>query len=550
MSTYSIRLRPQVMSEAESLVRLAILVVILAISGLIGSFSPLAGYLIFFAASFSLIWFGLKRYQGRNLWLLLWFFLLVMIATTNGAASSPLMDRLVGDAATTFSFDGDLTAFSFSTSARLMVSIFLGFLIAFMVVIIPFFLVLAAAAVVVSRWHTGPGNAFFRAFSHLIRRSLGIGHFLVHIKSEDPEGGPEDKARLEVYGGPGWLIIYPGWIVVLQHQGKITRAVDAGSVMLGREEKIKAILPLTTTGGSQTIEHVLTQDKIPLTLTVVHVAQMESANETKARYRKAVKEAEENLQKKQAEQAFQADIEAAQNQLKEAEKKWADLKKEQPIGDEIGQCYGSIAKLVAKKAPKIWDSCKVLVASNMRDIIMTEQFEKLFELNQDHKSLEPRINERKIAEIERIVFEKVKNFRIGDGVVLKFVDISNVDFPQELREKVNEEVETLIEERIQQVKARIEESKAKGKIVEAKARAQARILEGQSEGEARAALFREILRELKQEKSLTQDQITDATLKLISAAASVKEMEDFFKSTASLHQWRPTSGSERKNGAA
>jgi hypothetical protein len=539
------------MSDPAVLVRALLFVLIVGLSSLIGFYSFWLGYFIFFAASLFLIWRSYKPIQGRNLLILGWAFLLVAVIVTNVALTNPLVRQIAGeDNVATFSFEGDLITSVLSLSAVLPLSILIGIVAALWLVIIPFFLIIAVAAVMVSRWHTGKGNAFFQAFVHLVRRILGIGYFLIHIKGEEPEGDEDDKARLASFGGPGWLIIYPGRVVVLEHQGTITRAVGAGSEMLSWEEKIKAILPLTTQGGTQTVENVLTRDKIPLNITVAHAAQMESADETKTRLKQAVKDAEVELaKKKEIQNPVQDELDAAQKQLDEANQKLKDLENDKTIGDEIGKCYHNTAILVAKKASKIWDSCKGPVGNNLRDIILTEYFEKLFELSQDHASLEARINERKIAEIEKIVLEKVKKSKLSDGVVLRGVDISSIDFPPEIKAKVNEEVKVLIEERIQQTKARIEESKAKGKVVEARAKAQAKVLEGQGEGEARAAMFREILRELKQEQALTHEQITEATLKLISTMTSVKEMEDFFKSAAVMHQWQPMPGSEKTNGA-
>ena len=66
--------------------------------------------------------------------------------------------------------------------------------------------------------------------------------------------------RLETFGGPGWLTVYPGHVVVLHQWGKITRVVEPGPTMLERYEKIKAVLSLESRWErSNILDNVLTR---------------------------------------------------------------------------------------------------------------------------------------------------------------------------------------------------------------------------------------------------------------------------------------------------
>lgn len=540
MSTNSLRLKPQIMSPLGTLVRAAIFLTIILVSVLVGALNYLAGNVVFFVVSFPLIFFGFKSAQGRNLLLLVYFHLLALISVINIAVVAPPLRRFV---TTNFpTINADLGV--------ILSSIVIGLTATFFAVTIPFFLFMALVTIYVLNWHRGEGVSFFEAFTHIVRTVLGIGSFSVVIEGQEMRGDEGDIRRLKIFGGPGWLIIYPGQVVVLHKHGKMTRAVGAGSVFLKREEKVKAILPLDTNGGIQEVEGVLTRDRIPLQMKILHVVQLEPASETRARLEQVVTEAESNLESIKADQNVSAeDKEAAGQAVKEAKKQLNALENDQIIGDDFDQCYESVAKTAATRVPKIWDALKNPIANNMKDVIMSVYSEELFTIGGDVDKLEAKINERKIAEIEKIVFNKSKGAKVKGGVVLRLIDINQVKFPEELQAKINEEVETQIDERIHQTKVRIEESKAKSTLIGARAKAQAKTLAGRSEGEARAAEFRELLRELKREKSLKDDEVAQAVLKLISTTTTLKELENLYKITLGSRERSPISSPEDANGS-
>lgn len=391
------------------------------------------------------------------------------------------------------------------------------------------------------RWPNGERLSWPQAVAYTMRSIFGRDTVLLVIDGEEWNKLPsseEDKCRVKLWGGPAWLVIYPGRVVALHYRGQLTRIESAGTVMIDPAEEIKAILPLGGKSNSQELENVLTKDKIALRLKVAHGAQIEPAEDTKKRLDEAVNTA--NLELREARrsntqnetEATRQSMEKATQALEKAKKSRSELENDRLIGDDSGHCYENILRKIAMGSPNIWEAFKGSVGSNLRDVILTETFEKLFELKGDHEAVDPRIDKRKIKEIEDSVKKNAQKPKLNDGLILKFVDIAEVAFHEELRRKINEEVETQIDERIQQTKARIEEFKAKGRIVEARAKAQARILEGQGEGESRAAEIRELLRELRRDGLLSQDQVSRAVIELIGTKTSVKELERLVRASA------------------
>lgn len=356
--------------------------------------------------------------------------------------------------------------------------------------------------------------------------------FSLIIENKEIKGTEEDKKCLKFFGGPGKLIIYAGQVVVLQRHGIITRAVGPGKVRLWKDEKIKAILPLTPQGGVQQIENVMTRDGIPVELMVLHAVRLESASDTKERLQKAVAEAKTKLRSVQSNSPTPEELTKAQKDVRDAEQKLKDLEQDTIIGDDYDQVYESIAKLVGMRAPRdIWGGVQFAIAGNVKDAIMAEYTEDLLSIAEDTNDLESRIYQRKIKEIEDYVKDKSTTSALGKGLKLLTVDIIEIHFPPDLMMAFEEEVKARVEERIAKTLARVEESGAKAKIIQARAKAQARILEGKGEGKAQAALFREILTALRDEAVLKEEEIADALLRLISSTTSVEELESFFEAT-------------------
>jgi len=409
--------------------------------------------------------------------------------------------------------------------------------------------------------------------------SLETGYFLIEIEEEQIKGEEKDRKRLETIGGPGQLVVHPGQVVVLHHQGKITRAVGVGLVRLGSGEKIKAIIPLGGKAGVQKIENVLTRDRIDLTLSVAHGASSELVSGTKKRLEEtknkvardenalellkaivqravatddldrikqhlAHMEAQEMPDKEKIEllKKYKEALEQLDKDKKTIEQLQKIVDGGQMVGDEYDQCYVDIAKLVTAKGPDPWGATKRDVEVNLRDVFMANEFEDLFKIGGEAEDLKAKIDQRRIAEIEKFVLDKVKGSKLGYGIVLGFVDINEVYFPEMIQEKLKKVSEASLDEQAAVFEAR-------AIVIRARARAQAKILEGQSEGEARAAFFRELLRELKREKMLPEEAVAHEVLGLISRMASAKDWESFAKATPMMISGQSAARSEETNGS-
>ena len=241
MSVHPIMIRPHTMTGVGKITRLAVFLGIGLGSGLITMLSYATGNVIFFLSLLIFILLGFKRYQGRNLLLLLYAHLLVAVATVNIASSMPAVRQLVVGSGAGVSSQDQLSVFS--------LAVLLGVVASILLVTVPFLLTAATAAAIVAKWHVGEDEAFKSAFIHTIYSLLAVIHSVVVVEAGELQGSAENIERLEQFGGPCWLTVHSGQVVVLHIQGRITRAVGLGTVMVQRGEKIKAVLPLGPEGN-------------------------------------------------------------------------------------------------------------------------------------------------------------------------------------------------------------------------------------------------------------------------------------------------------------
>jgi regulator of protease activity HflC (stomatin/prohibitin superfamily) len=82
--------------------------------------------------------------------------------------------------------------------------------------------------------------------------------------TDGAKGNTREKGVLHKLGGPGRIIVDPGNAIALQRGGKITRIVGAGVVYIKRAEHIRQIFDLRNHFDVQTLEEVMTADRIPL----------------------------------------------------------------------------------------------------------------------------------------------------------------------------------------------------------------------------------------------------------------------------------------------
>lgn len=548
MSTETLTLRPQIIGGINAwLLGIGLLVIFTVTAVIMAFFSYWLAIIFLLIALPILIYATVDEYQARNLWLLLYANLAVMILVASLIFPFLVNNGQVRSLARANDFYNLMLGTVEMTGLSALI---IGALAALLFVTIPFLLVVTATAIVLLKWYRSEDVSFGQVWSHTLSSILGLARFLLIVEDKEIKGTKWEKKILDVFGGPGWLMVYSGQAVVLQRHGKLTRAVGRGSVMLRPFEKIKAILPLTPQGGVQDIENVMTRDRISLDLKILHAARVEPAGDTKERLQKAFDEARAEFQSMRRQSPTPEELEKAQQDIRDAEQKLKDLEQDPIIGDDYDQVYESTAKLVGMRAPKdIWAGVQFPIAGNVKDAVMAEHSEDLFKIDSDNGDLVTRIDLRKIKELEDHIKDAAIGSALGKGLKLLTVDFNEVHFPPDLKLALEEEVKARVEERVEETKARTAESKAKAIVIAARAKAQARILEGQGEGEAQAALFREVLRELKREEVLRDDEIADSLLRLITSTTSIKELESFFKATSVRPHERQLVSTVPKNGS-
>ncbi|MCB9106161.1 MAG: hypothetical protein H6633_18240 [Anaerolineales bacterium] len=111
------------------------------------------------------------------------------------------------------------------------------------------------------------------------------------------------------------------------------------------------------------------------------------------------------------------------------------------VGDYYNKIYESNARRVAIKAPKVWDGLKGPIMGNVKDAFMSINFDDLFHLTESENNGEIEISpdNRKIAAIEKLVKEKSMGSEDGKGLALRVVDISEIQFPEEIQKIINKE---------------------------------------------------------------------------------------------------------------
>jgi hypothetical protein len=495
------------------------------------------------------------------------------LLTTNARVVAAIRDS----AALSFLLDG--------TTGRFVWSLVLGFTLALLVMLTLLFILAFVSSFYVLALHKMDGVSWWDAMRYIVTLILGINWSYIIVENGQAVITKE-AAKLGVIGGPGHLIIKQGNVVVLERGGKITRIVNAGVVKLTSLETIRNIFPLGAQSNSEEIEHILTKDRIPLKITISIGFQIEPVSEADKRLESRIESGGEALTPKLDDglyQVYEGTIRKAA--LMAQTTSWDKLIIEKCEGQTCYNVEETGWKKVAGGVP----------GGELRDYIMSHRFDELFELADSKIGEKPeaRVNKRKIYEIEQAILEQIRPGKAkGLGVFVRGVDIGKIIFPPEARDLLlhhwgapwQQQIDLIgVETRVQgglleaqkdvevtdfrsqafminiraeaqkrlmeaqgrmeiaELEGRVElttaELKAQKIVIEARAKAQAKILEGQGEAEARAAFFREVLREIRREDVLGDDEMVAAVLRqLISTMVSVQDLQTFIKATAFMTQ--------------
>jgi hypothetical protein len=212
---------------------------IFVLSGVFLALNYWFAVVFFFLSLLLLICFSLNEYEARGLLLLLVFSLFVTVLVSSLALLFLSNDSRVSQLAQS----NTLANFFLGSNLRIILtSLFTGLIAPLPLIVVPLLVVTAVATFGILQWHRKDQTiSGLKAFWYVLAGLLGILHFSVVVENDEIKGSAKDKERLKNFGGPGWLTVYSGQVVVLHHWGKISRIVGQGSTMLKREEQIKAI---------------------------------------------------------------------------------------------------------------------------------------------------------------------------------------------------------------------------------------------------------------------------------------------------------------------
>jgi regulator of protease activity HflC (stomatin/prohibitin superfamily) len=544
--------------------------------GVLGLFVVVFGYILFFLDS------ELRRLA---LFLLLIMYLsvdfstgLYRLLTTNTQVMAAIRES------------GSLAFLLGGPVDRLAWSILLGFVGALLVTFVPLFIIASVSALFVLGLHNMDGISWWDATVNLMLLILGINVPYVLIENGQAMMTKE-ASKLGVMAGLGQLLIKQGNVVVLERGGKITRIVNAGTVNLRPLETIRNIFALnvhSSPAETTRIEHVLTKDRIPLTITAKITFQLEPASEADKRIESRIAPTGEGLTPKLDDGLYQV--------YEGTVRKAAMMSQRIEYPDtliRITKCEETICRDI--QVTKWQNIAGSAPEGEIRDHIMSHRFDELFELDNSAPGEKPaaRVNKRKIYEIEDAILNDIKPRKIAVfGVLVRGVDILKIEFHKDAEHLLlnrwgapwRQEIDLIgvetkvhgglleaqkdveitdfrtqalimlaraeIQKRQLESQGRVDiaelegraelttaELKAQKIVIEARAKAQAKILEGQGEAEARAAFFREVLREIRREDVLGDDEMVAAVLRqLISTMVSVQDLQTFIKATAFMTQ--------------
>lgn len=430
---------------------------------------------------------------------------------------------------------------------------FLGLLAALLISILLLSVVAYVAAIYILALHEVDGVSRGDAIRYVLATTLGVN--LPFIAVENGQAlTTKDSGVLTSVGGPGKLIVKQGNVVVLEKGGKITRVVNAGVTRLRPKEKIRNVFNLGRQTNPAEIEHVLTRDRIPLTIKMAIAFQIEPAAKAEERPESHVPPDGEALTEKLDDELYQVYA--------------GTIKKAVLMSQATTFAKRDIEKCEEKSCQDVLETTWTKVGGSvpegdLRDHILSHRFDELFELVDSGSGEKPdvRVKKRKIYEIEQAILEAIKPVRARAlGVLVHGVDIGEIQFPKEagdllishwgapwtqqvqlieaetkaqgaLQVKVSEAQGKLEATRLEaQGELEIADLKAQAIVINARAEAQKQVMEGRSRAEARAAFFQCIVESLQVDGRPPDRELTLAILQEIARTfASVNDIETFMR---------------------
>lgn len=109
-------------------------------------------------------------------------------------------------------------------------------------------------------------HSFFAAFKYMIASLFGFGYPIITIRNGVKDLKPDEKNTMDKIGGPGYLTIKMGNVVLMERGIGPTRVLGAGKYFIRRFEVIRYILDLREIYRSKSEMIATTKDGIEVTL--------------------------------------------------------------------------------------------------------------------------------------------------------------------------------------------------------------------------------------------------------------------------------------------
>ena len=267
------------------------------------------------------------------------------------------------------------------------------------VVLIPLLLIAGWISV---RWilalHAYAGVSVGQAWVYIVSLLTGI-HQPYHIIENGRKTSLKPKGILSFLGGPGIVVIRPGYAATFEWSGEVSQIARPGVVRTRRFEKVAKILDLRPQWVNRLAENVLTQDRVPLLIRFGVGFQLGRATQESR---------EANL-----------DLE---EQMKEV----------YPVADE--DLFRAAYRLPGK-----WDQVPPAVAELMlRRAVASYTYEELMDWKSDglDPSLDTRLEANPIKRIEEHVRKRLEEAAQGWGMRITGFTIMRIEVPEEVREEM------------------------------------------------------------------------------------------------------------------
>jgi len=276
-------------------------------------------------------------------------------------------------------------------------------------------------------------------------------------------------------GGPGLVIIQPGNAVVFEWGGDVSQIAGAGIVRTKRFERIKEVVDLRRQWRTQKVEEVLTKDRVPLTIWLGV--------------------------------GYHIELKAESDERPESRLEPDGVALSPVIGKEPFLVYErTVHKAVYNVTKGGWMAIVAEAAGTfLRDCMAVYQFDDIYKMPEELEE-EVRPQQQVIHEIEREVRDRLARIALKNwGVRVDTVDITRIDMPDEVRDRVLDIWRAAWEQEL-----RLKEAQAEGRalltVADAEARAIAKL--EKVKWQARDELITQVtnaLRTLLEDKSVKDD---------------------------------------------